>query len=178
MDHGGTGGQRMLMSRRSLFGAWVATVINFLASGCGQDVTLSPDTGSTLCISYYQQCVNPIFTKTFTLANGSTIHCIDCHAGGPGKSFQINVTPATDQEWLGNFESARAQALEGVNSRLLLRPLGVNHGIGPQVFVGTGDPDYQRILYWITNSVSDRGSIDPALDTAQCQAIYAANPCP
>jgi hypothetical protein len=28
------------------------------------------------------------------------------------------------------------------------------------------------------NPVADRGNIDPALDTAQCQAIYAANPCP
>jgi len=168
----------MLMNRRSLFGALAAMGVGFLASGCGQDLTLSTDTGSTLCIDYYKRCINPIFTKTFTLASGSSIQCIDCHAGGPGKSFQINVTPVTDQEWLGNFESARAQTLEGVNSRLLLRPLGVNHGIGPQVFVGTGDQDYQRILYWIQNPVSDRGNIDPALDTAQCQAIYAANPCP
>ena len=149
-----------------------------MAGGCGQDVTLSSDSGSTFCISYYKQCINPIFTKTFTLSNGSTIQCIDCHAGGPGKSFQINISPVTDQEWLGNFESARAQTLDGVDSRLLLRPLGVNHGIGPQVFAGTGDPDYQRILYWILNPVPDRGNIDPALDSAQCQAIYAANPCP
>ena len=178
MDHGGTSGQRMLMNRRSLFSALVAMGVGFLASGCGQDLTLSPDTGSTLCIDYYKRCVNPIFIKTFTLTNGSSIQCINCHAGGPGKSFQINIAPATDQEWLGNFESARAQTLDGVNSRLLVRPLGVNHGIGPQVFVGTGDQDYQRILYWMLNPVSDRGNIDPALDTAQCQAIYAANPCP
>jgi hypothetical protein len=178
MDHGGTSGQRMLMNRRSLFSALVAMGVGFLASGCGQDLTLSPDTGSTLCIDYYKRCVNPIFIKTFTLTNGSSIQCINCHAGGPGKSFQINAAPVTDQEWLGNFESARAQTLDGVNSRLLVRPLGVNHGIGPQVFVGTGDQDYQRILYWILNPVSDRGNIDPALDTAQCQAIYAANPCP
>jgi hypothetical protein len=168
----------MLMNRRSLFSALVAMGVGFLASGCGQDLTLSTDTGSTLCIDYYKRCINPIFTKTFTLSGGSTIQCIDCHAGGPGKSFQINVTPVADQEWLGNFESARAQTLDGVNSRLLLRPLGVNHGIGPQVFVGTGDQDYQRILYWIQNPVPDRGNIDPTLDTAQCQAIYAANPCP
>jgi hypothetical protein len=164
----------MLMKRRSLFNALAVMSVGFLASGCGQDVSLSTDTGSTLCIDYYKRCINPIFTKTFT----PSIKCIDCHAGGVGKSFQINATPATDQQWLGNFESARSQALEGVNSRLLLRPLGVNHGIGPQVFVGTGDQDYQRILYWITNPVSDRGSIDPALDSAQCQAIYTANPCP
>ena len=168
----------MLMKRLSRYSAWTAIGIGFLAGGCGQDLTLSTDTGSTLCISYYKQCVNPIFTKTFTLANGSTIQCIDCHAGGPGKSFQINVAPATDPEWLGNFESARAQSLEDVNSRLLVRPLGVNHGIGPQVFAGTGDQDYQRILYWIKNPVPDRGNIDPLLDSAQCQAIYAANPCP
>ena len=178
MDHGGTSGQRMLMNRRSLFSALVAMGVGFLASGCGQDLTLSPDTGSTLCIDYYKRCVNPIFIKTFTLTNGSSIQCINCHAGGPGKSFQINAAPVTDQEWLGNFESARAQTLDGVNSRLLVRPLGVNHGIGPQVFAGTGDQDYQRILYWMLNPVSDRGNIDPALDTAQCQAIYAANPCP
>ncbi len=178
MDHGGASGQRMLMNRRSLFSAWVVIGVGFLASGCGQDVALSTDNGSTLCIDYYKRCVNPIFIKTFTLTNGSSIQCINCHAGGPGKSFQINAAPVTDQEWLGNFESARAQTLDGVNSRLLVRPLGVNHGIGPQVFAGTGDQDYQRILYWILNPVSDRGNIDPALDTVQCQAIYAANPCP
>ncbi|MDH5511840.1 MAG: hypothetical protein OEY27_01360 [Gammaproteobacteria bacterium] len=146
--------------------------------GCGQDVTLTPEVGDTLCISYYKQCIDPLFSKSFALGSGGTIQCINCHAGGPGKSFQINVSPASELEWLGNFESARLQSLEGVDSKLLLRPLGVNHGIGPQVFAGTGDPDYQRILYWIMSPVDNRGSIDPLQDTAQCQSIYAANPCP
>lgn len=166
------------MRRRSVFCALAALGIGMATGGCGHDVTPTTDTGSTLCINYYRQCIDPIFQKTFTLTSGSTIQCIDCHAGGPGKSFQINVAPASELDWLGNFESARAQAQEGVNSRLLIRPLGVNHGIGPQVFAGTGDPDYQRILYWLSNPVENRGNIDPALDTAQCQAIYAANPCP
>ena len=168
----------MLMKRRSVFHALATACIGVATSGCGQDVTLTSDSGSTLCINYYKQCIDPIFHKTFTLTSGSTIQCIDCHAGGPGKSFQINVAPASELDWLGNFESARAQAQEGVNSRLLIRPLGVNHGIGPKVFAGTGDPDYQRILYWLSNPVESRGNIDSALDTAQCQAIYAANPCP
>ena len=167
------------MKRRSVFHVWVVAWIGLSAGGCGQDVTLSTDTGSTLCISYYKQCIDPIFHKSFVLVNGSTIECINCHAGGPGKSFQIDQLPVTDpNHWLGNFESARAQTLDGANSKLLLRPLGINHGIGPQVFVGTGDPDYQRILYWIQNPVQSRGDIDPTLDTPQCQAIYAANPCP
>jgi hypothetical protein len=168
----------MLMRRRSVLRALVTACLGMATGGCGQDVTLTADSGNTLCISYYKQCIDPIFHKTFTLAGGSTIQCIDCHAGGPGKSFQINVAPASDLDWLGNFESARAQAQEGANSRLLQRPLGVNHGIGPKVFVGTGDPDYQRILYWLSNPVEGRGDIDPALDSAQCQAIYASNPCP
>jgi len=61
------------MNRRSLFSALVAMGVGFLASGCGQDLTLSTDSGSTLCIDYYKRCVNPIFTKTFTLTNGSSI---------------------------------------------------------------------------------------------------------
>jgi hypothetical protein len=180
MDHGGTSGQRMLMSRRSLFSALAAMGVGFLASGCGQDLTLSTDTGSTLCIDYYKQCVDPIFRKSFVLPNGTFV-CVNCHGGAnntsgqifPGKSFQINpLPPTTDQEWLGNFESARAQALDGVNSRLLVRPLGVNHGIGPQVFVGTGDQDYQRILYWIQNPVDSPNS-------AQCLMVHnPADPCP
>ncbi len=168
----------MLIKRQHVFHALATAWIGIATGGCGQHVTLSTENGSTLCINYYKQCIDPIFHKTFTLTSGSTIQCIDCHAGGPGKSLQINVAPASDLDWLGNFESARAQAQEGANSRLLLRPLGVNHGIGPKVFVGTGDPDYQRILYWLSNPVENRGDIDPALDTAQCQAIYAANPCP
>lgn len=180
MDYGGKNGEWVLMKRRLLGFPWVTVFAGITLGGCGQDVTLNPDSdsGGTLCIHYYKQCINPIFSKTFVLANGSSIQCVDCHAGGPGKSFQINLSPATDQEWQGNFESARAQSLEGVNSRLLLRPLGVSHGIGPQAFIGTGDPDYQRILYWIMNPVASRGNIDPLLDTVQCQAIYAANPCP
>lgn len=166
------------MKQRSVFFTFVVTSIGSLLGGCGQDVTLSVESGETLCISYYQRCIDPLFSKSFTLAGGGTIQCINCHAGGPGKSFQINVAPASDLEWLGNFESARLQSLEGANSKMLLRPLGVNHGIGPQVFAGTGDPDYQRILYWIMSPVDNRGSINLSQDTAQCQAIYAANPCP
>jgi hypothetical protein len=170
----------MLKKGRSILLLLAAICVGITLSGCGQNVAISSGNGSTstLCIHYYKQCINPIFNKTFVLANGSSIQCINCHAGGPGKSFQINLSPVTEQDWLGNFESARAQALEGTNSRLLLRPLGVNHGIGPQAFVGTGDPDYQRILYWIMNPVEYSGNIDPTLDTAQCQAVYAANPCP
>ncbi len=179
MDHGGASGQWMLMKRSSVFFPVMALCVGISAAGCGQDVTLSADdSGSTFCINYYKQCIDPIFKKTFVLGDGSSVQCVNCHAGGPGKSFQINLSPATEQEWLGNFESARQQALEGAGSKLLIRPLGVNHGIGPKVFVGTGDPDYQRILYWISNPVENRGNIDPALDTAQCQAIYASNPCP
>lgn len=168
----------MLMKQRPGFSIFVSVLIGLALGGCGQDVTLSAEAGETMCIHYYKQCINPIFTKSFTLPGGGTIQCIDCHAGGPGKSFQINVSPANEQEWLGNFESARQQSLEGANSKMLLRPLGVNHGIGPRVFVGTGDQDYQRILYWIMNPVDRRGNIDPLLDTPQCQAVYAANPCP
>ncbi|MDH3311380.1 MAG: hypothetical protein OEM95_12010 [Gammaproteobacteria bacterium] len=178
MDYGGAGSQWMLMNKRSAVSIFLAASIEIFLVGCGQDVTLSAESGETLCISYYQQCIDPLFSKSFALAGGGTIQCINCHAGGPGKSFQINAAPASELEWLGNFESARLQSLEGVNSKMLLRPLGVNHGIGPQVFAGTGDPDYQRILYWIMNPVDSRGSIDPLQDTAQCQAIYAANPCP
>lgn len=170
----------MLKKRRSILLSLAVICVAISASGCGQDVAISSDSSSasTLCIHYYKQCINPIFSKTFVLANGSSIQCINCHAGGPGKSFQINLSPVAEQEWQGNFESARSQSLEGANSKLLLRPLGVNHGIGPQAFVGTGDPDYQRILYWIMNPVASRGNIDPTLDTLQCQAVYAANPCP
>ena len=169
----------MLMKRRSILHALATVLIGVATIGCGQDVTVTTDSSAPeFCISYYKQCIDPIFQKTFTLTSGSTIQCIDCHAGGPGKSFQINPSPVTDQDWQGNYESARAQAQEGASSRLLLRPLGVNHGIGPKVFVGTGDPDYQRILYWLSSPVDSRGNIDPALDSAQCQAIYAANPCP
>ncbi len=147
--------------------------------GCGQDVaTNSVASGDApLCISYYKQCINPIFNKAFTIPGGGSIQCIDCHAGGPGKSFQITPVPVTDLEWVGNYESTRQQALEDVNSRLLLRPLGVNHGIGPKFFVDSADPDYQRILYWLQSPVDDRGDIDPTKDTVQCQAVYDANPC-
>ena len=163
------------MKRRSLA---VLLFVGVAISGCGQDVaTNSVASGDApLCISYYKQCINPIFSKTFVTSSGS-VQCINCHAGGPGKSFQIMTAPVTDLDWLGNYESARQQALEGANSRLLIRPSGINHGIGPKVFAGTSDADYQRILYWLQNPVDDRGDIDPAKDTVQCKAVFSANPC-
>ena len=72
------------MKQRFVFHALATAWIGIATGGCGQDVTLSSDTGSTLCISYYKQCIDPIFHKSFVLANGTTIQCINCHAGGPG----------------------------------------------------------------------------------------------
>jgi hypothetical protein len=140
------------------------------AAGCGKEVPVSNDTGgSTLCIRYYRQCVDPIFHKP--LAGGFTCSRSDCHAlDGPGGRFKLNTSPTADVQFAGNFISARPMGLVGL---LYTEPLagGTDHG-GPKLFTSTADPDYQVLEYWASNRVDNAGDMDPALDTAQCSALF------
>jgi len=155
-----------------------------LVGGCGQDVRVSSNAGDTtavLCKSYYKQCINPIFYKSLTRTDGAVKQCVECHRGGPGKSFQLSTAdPSTNEYWLGSYQTAHDMALDGTSSKLLLKPLGqLAHG-GGQFFVNTTDPDYLLIKIWISNPdpSNTAGNFDTASDTAYCQAVLGANPCP
>jgi hypothetical protein len=149
------------------------------AAGCGKEVPISNDMGgSTLCIRYYRQCVDPVFHKILTggvSCTQSTCHDLD----GAGGRFKLNVSPSLDAQFAANFISAERMA--SLNGLLFTEPLagGTDHG-GPKLFATTADPDYQILEYWATSRVDDPGDMDPALDSAQCIAVYNNSPiaCP
>ena len=159
----------------------VAAFVGVLVGGCGQDVGVTA--GSTdavaLCKSYYQQCVDPIFYKFLSRTDGAVKQCIECHRGGPGKSFQLPLPNAADY-WPGAYETARNMSLDGLSSKLLLKPLGqLAHG-GGQFFINTADPDYFIIDKWISNpdSQNQAGDFDYTKDTASCRALFTSGSCP
>lgn len=158
-------------------------LIGILTSGCGQDVPVANDSTATavaLCKSYYKQCIDPIFYKSLTRTDGAIKQCAECHRGGPGKSFQLSTAdPSTNEYWQGSYQTAHDMALDGVNSKLLLKPLGqLAHG-GGQFFVNTADADYSLIKIWLDNPdpLNAGGDFVPANDTAYCRAVLLANPC-
>lgn len=169
--------------KKLFFRFWMAVVIGIFAAGCGKDAGVSgaaSDTTLGLCKSYYRQCIDPIFYKSLTRTDGAVKQCIECHRGGPGKSFQLSTADkSTDEYWLGSYQTAHDMALDGVNSKLLLKPLGqLAHG-GGQFFANTTNADYLVIKVWIDNPdpLNTNGDFQPASDTAYCQAVLAANPC-
>jgi hypothetical protein len=149
------------------------------AAGCGKEVPVSEDTsGGTLCIRYYRQCVDPIFHKS--LAGGVSCTQSNCHElTGAGGRFKLNVSPTLDAQFAANFISAERMA--ALNGLLYTEPLagGTDHG-GPKLFASTADPDYQVLAYWASNRVDNPGDMDPALDSAQCTAVFNNSPvvCP
>lgn len=157
-------------------------LVGVSAGGCGQDVTVSGDSAdaTALCKSYYQQCVDPIFYKYLSRTDGAVKQCIECHRGGPGKSFQLPLDPNAADYWPGAYETARNMSLDGSNSKLLLKPLGqLAHG-GGQFFLNTSDPDYLIIDKWISNPDPQglAGDFNYGNDTAFCQALYTPGTCP
>jgi hypothetical protein len=164
-----------------------------MIGGCGDSPSTGPVVGGdTLCIRYYAQCVDPILHTSLTSTTGSAASCsgsgTGCHLQdvGVGGTFKVNrpagaesVPPdysLSDSEYQTNFTSSERQSGGGTNSNILLKPLqgGVSHG-GPKLFANTSDPNYQRILYWLSNRVPDQGSLVAADDTPQCAALFNAS---
>ena len=153
--------------------------LGLAAGGCGQDVTLSSDTGQTLCIRYYAQCVDPIFHKTLSGGFSCSGQGTGCHAtDGVGGKFKLVVSPVTDVDLAKNYQSALGQADNGPESKLLLKPLlasGMSHG-GPKLFVNINDADYEVILHWILSTADTQGDLDPSKDSGQCNAVFRPAP--
>jgi len=169
------------MKQRFLYILLVVVFVGVSAGGCGQDVGVSGDSTNAvaLCKSYYQQCVDPIFYKYLSRTDGAVKQCIECHQGGPGKSFQLPLDPNAVDYWSGAYETARNMSLDGLSSKLLLKPLGqLAHG-GGQFFVNTADLDYLIINKWISNPDPQNqvGDFDYNNDTAFCKTLFVPNTC-
>lgn len=159
-------------------------LISIFAAGCGKDAGVADATNDTtlgLCKSYYRQCVDPIFYTSLTRTDGAVKQCIECHRGGPGKSFQLSTAdPSTEEYWLGSYQTAHDMALEGANSKILLKPLGLLAHGGGQFFTSASDVNYVIINKWLSNPdpLNATGDFDYAQDTAFCRSLHSSGVCP
>lgn len=144
------------------------------------DVTVEPlpNTGSTLCLIDFENCIDPIFHANINGRSGpTTCSASGCHdiEAGSGGGFKIFPQPVDPVKRLSNFNAAKAFTFlnSPAQSKLLLEPLkGVSaisgtHA-GGDVFPSTDDPCYQAILIWIANRVEDS-------DTPNCGSCTVPN---
>jgi hypothetical protein len=154
--------------KRLITGLLVVGVLTALTACDDVSVESVPNTGSTLCIVDYENCVDPIFHADINGRNGTTTcsasGCHDIEAGSGG-GFKVFVNPSNPAEILSNFNAAKAFAFlnSPAQSKLLLEPLSGVSAIsgthaGGDIFPSTQDPCYQNILSWIANRVEDSDS--------------------
>lgn len=149
-------------------GRGAATLLSLVAlAGCGNTITPQPvqANGSTLCISDFERCVNPVFDAVINGRTGpATCAAAGCHAqsSGSGGAFKIYPKPAPGStESMANFFSARAFA--DLNnppaSRLLQKPDadGIPHA-GGDIFPNSSDVCRAAITAWISNRVDDENA--------------------
>jgi hypothetical protein len=154
-------------------------------AGCNDDVDVEPvaASGGTLCVTDFEQCVNPIFDAVImgktgqTTCSGSGCHEVGAGSGGAFKIF-ANAQPGSP-EILSNFFAAKgfANLDEPDKSKILLEPLQGESSIsgthtGGDIFPTTGDACYQAVFQWASTRVSDTDSescgICATIDTSVC----------
>jgi hypothetical protein len=175
------------MTYRTIGRLALGMALAVVGGGCGKEVPTSEQaSGSTHCVRYYAQCIDPIFHAalpgTGLSCSGQGLGChviVDTGGGtqeGSGGRFKVYRFPADDSQHTSNFISAHNMTLAGAASLLLTKPLaesagGVSHG-GGELFANTSDPDYLHIRFWAESVVDDPGNLDQALDSAQCTALF------
>lgn len=96
----------------------------------------------------FEQDIEPIFSSRGCNANSA------CHRGGaPAGNMRLEGTTNT----VYNNALPRCNLTDPASSLLLVKPLfeaTPNHG-GGNIFLSTADPDYQKILRWITDGALD-----------------------
>lgn len=140
-----------------------------LLAACGTEVSNQPVTsGSTLCRTTFETCVNPIFNLPMrrTSATGDIVQCASggCHevGAGFGGSFKVYANATTATELQANYlvSLAFSNLSASADSKLLLEPLAGTSSItgshtGGDIFPGSGDPCYAAINSWISTVVDD-----------------------
>jgi hypothetical protein len=139
-----------------------------LLGACGGDVENAPvsSTGGTLCITDFEQCVNPVFDAVINGRTGQTTCASSgCHDVGAGSGGAFKIFPGATPgsvEMMANFFSAKAFSnLDNpAQSKLLLEPLQGVFSItgthtGGDIFPDVNDPCYQAIHEWISVRVED-----------------------
>jgi hypothetical protein len=122
--------------------------------------------GSSLCLSDYQRCVNPIFDAVIQGRTGPvTCSAGGCHSQATGSGGAFKIFPnaqAGSTQMLANFFSAEsfADLNDPPNSRLLQKPTAgraasVGGHAGGDIFPSTSDACHVAIQNWISNRVDD-----------------------
>lgn len=148
-----------------------------LLSSC-KDVALEEvSSGETLCLDYYQACINPILTKPIIVTgtgvektcSAEGCHNVDVGSGGALKLYRRAL--AGSAEMTANYISAKAftNIKDPAISKLLLEPLAGSYSIvgshaGGDIFLDPSDRNYQEIYYWISNPVETGTAACPTLD--------------
>ncbi len=118
-----------------------------------------PNSGQTLCIDQYEQCIDPIFqTVNATGGSCSQAGCHNLPSGAPAGGFGLNPGAALGSpEMMVNFTSVEARTL---NNNLLLNKAallnGTPHGGGKRLT--QGDACYNAIVEWRSVSAPTDGS--------------------
>jgi len=156
----------MGLPRRGCLSGTAALAAVLLLQACNQ-VTPQPvqASGSTLCLSNFERCVNPILDAAINSRTGPvTCSAAGCHsqASGSGGAFKIFPNPAPgSNESLANFFAARAFAnLDNPpTSRLLQKPDAdsVPHA-GGDIFPNSSDACHSAIQRWISERVDTENS--------------------
>ena len=132
----------------------------YLFQGCDNTSNEAlPNSGVSLCINQYEQCIDPIFQNPTN--TGSTCSQAGCHnlpGGSPAGGFGLNPGAGIGSpEMMVNFTSVEARTL---NNNLLLNKAatanGTSHGGGQQLRVG--DLCYNAIAEWRGVSAPSDGS--------------------
>lgn len=143
-----------------------------LLAGCGTEVSNQAVTsGSQLCRSTFETCINPIFNLPMrrNSASGDIVQCASggCHevGAGFGGSFKVYANSSDATELQANFivSQAFSNLSSAADSKLLLEPLAGTSLItgshtGGDIFPGTGDNCYAIIRDWIATVVVDQSS--------------------
>jgi len=159
--------------------------------------------GQKLSFIYFQKCVQPIFVALLQINQNGAISTNTCAAGGchdnttgTGGAFRLfgsaqlvdMADPANTPDKIRttdmykNFYSSQGEVVFGapMASRLLTKPLLLNvlHG-GGLIFVNEGDPNVQKIRYWISRPMpqgqDEFGSAGNAMFTPADPATGACN---
>jgi len=153
---------RFLSGRRRVPGLLVINVL-FIAIIAGCDVVENTEGEQTsLCLDYFQQCINPIFNNQVN-GFGQTCASAGCHLDS--SAFQVELT--------GNLQSFDSTQGVGRSGTLLTRPQDPSHTGG--VFAAFTMPTngcVQEIRKWLQVSVTETPGEQQFTSPAACQILF------
>ncbi len=152
---------RFLSGRKRVPGLLVINVL-FIVVIAGCDVVENTEGEQTsLCLDYFQQCVNPVFLN----ANNNCASS-GCHLGGTTTS-NFEVEPTGD---ILSFKETQDVARSG---RLIARPQQPDHTGGTfAAFADSANGCVQEINAWLSASVDETPEQQQFGSPAACQLLF------